>query len=568
MSEASVAKPVDHVGQTGKPASVPWWRRKAVELWGIDPRSLALFRIAAALVLIFDLLQRLRDLDVFYVDDGIAPVELVRGDPLWHWSLHFLDGSPAFQAVLLALGIFFAVALLAGYRTRLATLCSWLLLASLHTRMPYVGNGGDLLLRLLLFWGMFVPLSRCWSVDALLRAWRGNAAGNSREDGLAPIASVGTAAMLIQLCCMYFFSGLYKLNADWLGADWLGGDALLWAMHFDYFNLPAAHVLAGHPALLQWLTLATVWLELLGPLLLFFPWQTGKIRLALLAAFAVMHLLIHFTLTVGLFSIVSMIGWLLFLPPGCWNSRPVTALGRLVAGLWPWGRLPVVGAPAVAEAPRPALRRRVSHIAVQALCGVLLVYVLFQNASPLAHEAIERAPQRRAWFEWATVPPRVEHLGQTLGLNQQWNMFRESPRRDGWYVARARLADGSLVDVLRNLPASDRKPELASAVFPNNHWRYYFHYLVDEEFAKFRRPAAEFLCRRWNAAHDKPRQIARLELDWFQDLSGPRDPAGEFASKHLAVIETESATPLDDLNAALRALQPEYAAPRDSPDTP
>ena len=52
----------------------PWWRRKLEALFDIDPRTLALFRILAALVLLLDLSQRLFDLRVFYADGGIAPV--------------------------------------------------------------------------------------------------------------------------------------------------------------------------------------------------------------------------------------------------------------------------------------------------------------------------------------------------------------------------------------------------------------------------------------------------------------------------------------------------------------
>ena len=62
--------------------------------------------------------------------------------------------------------VLLAVALLVGYRTRLATIGSWILLASIHVRLPVVINAGDTLLRVLLFWSIFLPLGAMWSVDA------------------------------------------------------------------------------------------------------------------------------------------------------------------------------------------------------------------------------------------------------------------------------------------------------------------------------------------------------------------------------------------------------------------
>jgi hypothetical protein len=540
--------------------------RLLTRLFGIDPRSLALFRILAALVLLYDLAQRLPDLNVFYASGGIAPVELIRDHPLWHWSLHYLDGSPAFQAALFGLTFVFALALLVGYRTRLATICAWVLMASLHTRMPLVGNGGDLMLRLLLFWGMFVPLSRCWSVDAALRRMRLSGARAAEDDERLrrPVVSIGTTAMLVQMCSMYFFSGLYKFNADWLGSDWLGGDALLWTMAFDYFTLPPAHFLAGFPALLEWMALATVWLELAGPLLVFFPWQTGKIRLALIAAFAALHLTIHLTLTVGLFSIMSMAGWMLFVPPGFWNALRVPVFRRRASSV-------VSPATSDAKALQVATSRSMSSalwwskllafIAVQSVCGVLLIYTLFQNATPLALEAIAAAPEQRGRFRWLVVPAPLHNFGQALTLNQTWDMFRYSPRFDGWYVARAELANGDVIDLFWERPASEEKPALPSAAFPNDHWRYYFHYLTDNEYAEFRQPATEFLCRRWNATHDAEQQIVRLQLLWYGEIAaedGPNhDPDGDYVQRSFAVVETDAASARDPLEAVLRGLEPE-----------
>ena len=139
-------------------------------LFAIDPRSLALFRICIGLVLLVELLTRGSDIQLHYSDLGVLPREALWQLFLlseWHWSLHTLTGSVAGQTVLFACAAACAVALILGYRTRLALVLSWLLLASLHARNPILQYGGDHLLRMLLFWSLFLPLGCYWSIDRL-----------------------------------------------------------------------------------------------------------------------------------------------------------------------------------------------------------------------------------------------------------------------------------------------------------------------------------------------------------------------------------------------------------------
>ena len=129
------------------------WRRRFEALVGIDVRSLAALRIGLSAVLIWDLLGRLRDLEAHYSDDGVlSRAELLAWRDWPTISLHLMAGQTWAQAVLFAVALVAALAMLVGWRTRTATILSWLLLASLHARLPLVLHGGDLLLRMMLFW--------------------------------------------------------------------------------------------------------------------------------------------------------------------------------------------------------------------------------------------------------------------------------------------------------------------------------------------------------------------------------------------------------------------------------
>ena len=126
---------------------------KLKDLFGIDLRSLALFRIGLALILLVDLGLRMQDLSAHYSDEGVMPrVDLIRQylDP-WHFSFHLMNGTWEFQLVLFIVQWVFAVSLLLGYQTRLSTVVSWILLISLQTRNPLINHGGDTVFRLLFF---------------------------------------------------------------------------------------------------------------------------------------------------------------------------------------------------------------------------------------------------------------------------------------------------------------------------------------------------------------------------------------------------------------------------------
>ena len=103
----------------------------------VDLRALAALRVALGLLLIADALIRAPDLALFLTDGGFVPRDAVSahyGTP--RPSLHALGGGLAWQWLLTCATLLFAVMLALGWRTRLATLASVLLLASLPNRNP------------------------------------------------------------------------------------------------------------------------------------------------------------------------------------------------------------------------------------------------------------------------------------------------------------------------------------------------------------------------------------------------------------------------------------------------
>jgi predicted DCC family thiol-disulfide oxidoreductase YuxK len=280
-------------------------------LFGVDTRSLALFRVGSAVLLLVELVYRMRNVTAYYTDSGVMPRELVIDNfqSTWSFSFHLINGAAPFQLLLLVIALVAATSLLLGYRTRLATFASWLLLASLFVRNPSLQSSGDVLLLLLLFWGMFLPLGAQWSVDRALA---------TNDEGIpVRILSVASAALLIQAVLVYVFTRALKT-----GAPWHDGTAAIIALNWDQGTTALGRFMLHFPEFLRTATHGVMLLELIGPILLFLPFYTPLVRLAVIPLFFLLHLSFAMMMVLFTFPYVSMVSLLPFLPPQFWDLIP------------------------------------------------------------------------------------------------------------------------------------------------------------------------------------------------------------------------------------------------------
>ena len=134
------------------------------DLFGIDTRTLGLFRIVLGTLLLLDGIARAQHLGIHYTDSGIAP--LVTRDAFGAGlSLHWLSGGFAFQFGMMASQLAAALALVVGFHARRAAFFCWLLLTSLHFRSPYLDDGGDSIARMMLLWSIFLPVGERFSLQ-------------------------------------------------------------------------------------------------------------------------------------------------------------------------------------------------------------------------------------------------------------------------------------------------------------------------------------------------------------------------------------------------------------------
>jgi predicted DCC family thiol-disulfide oxidoreductase YuxK len=286
------------------------------EIGTLDVRSLALFRVALGLIVLFDLAVRASDLSMFYTDMGTLP----RSAVIEHFahpaliSVHFMGGMIFPQLLLFLIAALAGLALLVGYRTRAAVFVSWFLMISLQNRNPIVLQGGDVLIRMLLFWSMFLPLGECFSVDAAL--------DNSERGRKMQILSAATYAMLAQMMMLYIFAALSKTGKEWRH----DGTALYFALSIDqmrtWFGTLLLHM---PPALLRFLTFAVLLFEGFGPLLLAF--SVRSFRAVIVGLFVLMPIGFGMALTLGPFPFACIATVLPFLPSSFWDQLATRTTG-------------------------------------------------------------------------------------------------------------------------------------------------------------------------------------------------------------------------------------------------
>jgi hypothetical protein len=476
------------------------WSRLAHEVLGLDLRSLAVMRILLGLLMMIDVLGRFTDIPHFYTDISKIPRTAV----LEHLgrdqqvSAFLMGGTPGFVAVLFAVMLVFAASYTVGYRTRLTGAVAWFLLISLQTRAPIVLQSGDVVLRLMVFWSLFLPIEGRLSIDSL-RALPTRAAPRS-------VLSVAAFALAWQLNFVYIFTWILKS-----GKAWRDGTAVYYALSIDHFaKQPVASWLLASQPVWEFLTHATFIFEIVGPFLLLVPFWRGPVRTATVLAFVGLHLGFHFGLAIGLFPFICIAAWIGLLPGWFWDRAGWrTAEGPPRRAAW-WN---------------------------EASALLFFGIALWWNLSTL--EGLH-----------TSVPAPMRTVGHLLRLDQKWNMFAPYPLKDdGWFRMPGKLVNGTEVDLWtgeepdwataeeragwtkeKEAPnpeqaeayrLSRRKPTLASAEFKNQRWQKYMRNIWSKEYKSMRVYLGKDICRKWNDSHAGAEKLRSFKIVYMKETTPP-----------------------------------------------
>ena len=395
-----------------------WWLR-ATEL---DGRSLRAVRVLLGLAMLY---QQGRDFllaDTFFSGVGVAPSSVVGAVRLWSdfFSLHRLSEDTSVQRLLFSVGAAVALALIAGYKTRVMIVLAWYLTASAHARNPLLLQVGDTQLRMMLFFLIFLPWDRVRS---------------------APVRSWANGFLLVQVAFSFWFAAALKT-----GTDWQHGTAVFYMLHSSSFATPLAEALLQSPRrVLLFLTWLSPWFEALLPFL-FFAGKWGRGVAAAMIIISALALGLLFDLDSA--ALVSIAAAVLLLPDSFWTwtrarfgkSDP-TPKAAGAAPAWTW-----------------------ASSAALVFCGLSL----WANAVTVS-----------AGFQELNVRPLRLLIGG-VGFAQKWVFFQNVNRKDfGYYrivAAPPPSAAGAEPSAVWSLfeqtsISLDAGPERGRDLYPSREWR-------------------------------------------------------------------------------------------------
>lgn len=486
-------------------------------VFGADLRALAALRIVLALVVLIDVAGRAGNLSAHYTDGGVLSRRLLLEDlNPWRWSVMLANGTAVFGAIVFLVTAAAAVAMMVGYRTRLATVIVWVLVVSIQVRNPMLLSGADTLLRVLLFWSMLLPLGAWWSVD---RRRLGRPAPRSMQ-----VLSFATAGLLLQIAFMYWFTAILKSGDEWRGS----GTALQYAFGARHVTRDLGEYLFQFDGLLKVLTHVSLWLEFVAPVLLFLPIFTGPVRT--FAAFSIMafQLGIMLTFDIGIFPWTSSLCMVCFLPAWFWDRVLPQAqeIGQRLRDAVAGTSLVRLSAPRVREVAAGILERYREPVTAQEDGGMDGSGRVFRT-SPLingfaAFCLVFILGWNIAGVSDYRMPDHSSKVAFGLGIYQHWNMFAPRPTRSTiWYVYNGTLADGTEVDVLPTilrgdlnqvqLLSWDEPEDISGGLYGDKYWRKYLDAIAsgsrDERLA-----FGGYICRTWNGHYGGGVALERVEI--------------------------------------------------------
>jgi hypothetical protein len=457
---------------------------------GIDARPLALFRIVIALILIKDALYHLVLAHPFYDDTGLLPrVALLDGLARTH-RFSLMDALPhEWMVVLFFLcWIIVLIALLVGYRTRLATVLNFVILLSIHERNTYILTGADTALRVFSFWMMFVPVGARYSIDAL----------RHRQPGTIPFLPVWL--LRGQFILIYVSSVYLKLN----GEMWVQGDALKSILQLDSLLLLPGVWLSHIPEfILSLLTYNVLLIEGLVPVCLILPvWQPLLRGIGILAG-SLLHIGIGLTLAIPDFSLVMLAGYLLFVDP-VWIEPVEKRVRRWAARLHP--RLPGIfhtRADSEKTAPDHTGNRLIRAGVMFGLC-LLMGLVIWWNINKSFDYTDDTFPP---------MPNPAYHLVEYTGLWQYWDLFAPLPLQiDGHLAIPGQFENGITFD-LHN-PDAAIGQAVPVRFGPAMRWRKLAENLFFYEPPRLLQSMGAYFCRTYNAQAIPGTYLLSLEIQY------------------------------------------------------
>ena len=493
----------------------------------LDLRALGLFRIFFGLVLVVDFIDRLKDVHIFYSSEGVVYPSLFSGNVFSNntFSLNFLSGDPAFQALILLVGLFLAISFTFGYLTKVSNILLWIIVVSLHNINVMILQGGDDYMRLLLFWAMFLPLGRRFAIDSL----------HNKFTNINRYFSVANLGLIFQIAFLYFFTAMLKDSPIWT-YDYT---AVYYALSLDPFRTPIGDIILSIQWLPTILTFVAINIERVVPFLILLPFYNQFTRTFAVLLILGLHLGIGAAMDVGPFSWVCMAAALALIPtpaidlfldllrnklPPKYKTKAITIREKLTNL---FKKLPYIVISVKSRLKREKLKRIVSTSVSTSVIFSLLSFVLITNVNTIGFS-----------YNLGELPSKIIRF---LRIDQSWKMFAPYPTFEGgWTVIVGYDEDDNSYDLYQG-NSRDTKPENVYNNPKNERWRKYTMNLWNaSRYETERVYLLGYYCRQsWRGNLETP-PLVKLEMYHELLLSQPDYQEKMHSEKLLTTMECSS----------------------------
>lgn len=434
------------------PSITTWFR----DIFTLDLRALALFRIWLAVIIIIDLTMWALDLRAFFTDSGILPTDLLLtyfpGENMR--AFHSISWAYRRQVTLLILNYMIAFALLIGWNSRLMHILARAFFCSLNARNPIINSGADSVMRVLLFWSMFLPTHIRRSVDRK----------NKPKPVTPTFFSRATIGLVVQVASIYIRNYVVKTDPQ-RRVDFT---ATYTAMSIDMLRTDIWTRLYQFPGVMKLITQVRVSLEWRWILLFFIPWKQHWRRTCACLAFIAVHIGMAFTMKIGYFPLTCILAWVVLLPTEfrSYVFKPETYV--------------------------TSESYRTRSYGTSAFLVVCLLYLTMWNLRTTNFD------KRDDYF-----PTSINKYGFMFRLDQYWSMFAPYPLEDdGWFVVSGKTASGKRINLLEpNKPVYYEKPTDFDRLYPGEKRRKLFLNFRGKSYAQYRSPYLQRQCTSWNEQH-------------------------------------------------------------------
>jgi len=254
------------------------------------------FKKLLYLMLIFKSVNWLWSFDLYFGDTAVVfnrPLTLTTVKDL---AFYLYTGQPACKALLFIAGLLVLSFVMLIFKKPyfVADFAIWFLLVNLNNKIYSTLTGGDYLLNQFCLFNCFLRITflaeQKWFSDLKIF-----------------LHNLSVTALIVQVCLLYFLSGLAKCN----DAAWLSGEALINLTFIHHFNLNDANPLPptwnGFFAFLNYLI---IFYQISFPLLVWFK----KIKKLFILIGLMMHLYIALVMGLFEFGLIMILPYIYFWP--------------------------------------------------------------------------------------------------------------------------------------------------------------------------------------------------------------------------------------------------------------